>query len=124
MASPPNLSCVLVKKLFESKRSSEPEQLWYIEKRNERLKASCCSCKSTMPPGKIFVYVKGLYIPRGKRFAIIRQFYFCADLNCLTKKPLASNLHVPPNVITVRADSQLSPADIALVRSRELPIKF
>jgi predicted nucleic acid-binding Zn finger protein len=118
------LTAIEMDSIFESKRSCEPQQVWHVAKKNERLRASCCSCKSAMLAGKLFVCVKGLYIPRGQRFATPRQFYFCADLHCLSQKPFASNLVVPPTVISVGPNSELSPADVALIESRGLPIKF
>jgi hypothetical protein len=72
--------------------------------------------------GKIFVSVKGLYIPTRQRLATPRQFYSCSDLRYIALRK--GNLPlVPPTVITVGANSQLSPTDVALIESRRLPIK-
>ena len=68
-----------------------------------------------MPAGKIFVMVSGLYIPCGQRFAVNRQFSFCADLRCIGTKPLASNLAIPPKTIEIKDDLQLSAEDISLL---------
>ena len=69
----------------------------------------CWSCKNVMLAVK-------------QRFATPHQFYFCADQHYLAQKPFASNLVVPPTVIT--ANSHSSPADIALIESRGIPTKF
>ncbi len=116
------LTLVEMESIFEAKQSSQPKQIWRAGKSNERLKASCTSCKSTMPAGKIFIVVSGLYIPRGQRFAVDRRFYFCADSCCIGKKPLASNLETPPKTIEIDKDMLLSADDISLLRSRGLPI--
>lgn len=123
--SPPPaiLTSVEMESIFECKKYSQPVQTWEAAKSEQRVKASCCSCKSIMPAGKLFISVHGLYIPRGQRFAVSRQFYFCADLQCVQKKPFASNLKTPPNVIKIQAGSLLSSEDISLLQSRGLPIK-
>jgi hypothetical protein len=122
--TPPSvfLTNVEMESIFEEKQSSQPQQIWKAGKSKERMKACCSSCKSTMPAGKIFVVVSGLYIPRGQRFAVPRQFYFCGDVRCIGTKPLASNLAVPPKKIEIKDDLQLSAEDISLLRSRGLPI--
>jgi hypothetical protein len=81
--TPPSvfLTNVEMGSIFEAKQSSQPQQIWKAGKSKERMKACCSSCKSTMPAGKIFVVVSGLYIPCGQRFAVPHQFYFCADVN-------------------------------------------
>jgi hypothetical protein len=88
-----------MKSIGEAKQSSQPQQIWRAGKNKERMKASCSSCKSTMPAAKSFVVVSVLYIPCDQRFAVDRQFYFCAELRsrCIGTKPLASNLakHLP-----------------------------
>lgn len=122
--TPPSvvLTNVEMESIFEAKQSTQRQQIWRAGKSKERMKASCSSCKSTMPAGKIFVVVSGLYIPRGQRFAVDRQFYFCADLRCIGTKPLASNLTIPPKKIEIKDDLQLSADDISLLRSRGLPL--
>ena len=69
----------------------------------------CWSCKNVMLAVK-------------QRFATPHQFYFCADQHYLAQKPFASNLVVPPTVIT--ANSHSSPADIELIESRGIPTMF
>ena len=118
------LTPIEMESIFESKRSAKPEQVCHATKKNERLRASCCTCESALLAGKIYVYVMGLYIPRGQRFGTARKFYFCADPQCIARKPFASNLVVPPTVITVAPNSLLSLDDVALIQSRGLPIKF
>jgi predicted nucleic acid-binding Zn finger protein len=109
--------------IFESKKATEPKQIWKVAKRETRVNASCCTCKSTMPGGKIYIVVNGLYIPRNQKFAVSHQFYFCADLRCVAIKPFASNIETPPREILQDSQLQLSSEDICLLRSRGLPIK-
>ena len=109
--------------IFESKKPTELDQIWKVAKREARLNASCCTCKSTMPGGKIYIVVNGLYIPRNQKFAVSRQFYFCADPRCIAIKPFASNIQTPPSEVHIMPDSQLSSEDICLLRQRKLPVK-
>ena len=76
---------------------------------------SCCTCKSTMPAWKIHIVVNGLYSPRNQKFAVSRQFYFCADPRCIAIKPFASNIQTPPSEVNIMRDSQLSSEDICLL---------
>ena len=120
--SPPPvfLTQIEMEATFEAKHLSPPKQIWKVGKSDQHVKATCCSCKSTMPAGKIFTTVSGLYIPRGQRFAVDRQYFFCADLECIAKKPLASNLATPPT--NIETDKNLSKEDIILLQSRGLPV--
>ena len=111
--------------IFKSKKkNTEPEHIWNVARGEARVNASCCTCKSTMPAGKIHIVVNGLYIPRNQKFAISRQFYFCADPRCIAIKPFASNIQTPPSEVNIMRDSQLSSEDICLLRHRGLPVKF
>lgn len=60
--SPPPvfLTQVEMESIFQAKQSSQPKQTWQVGKSNQPVKATCCSCKSTMPAGKIFITVSGL----------------------------------------------------------------
>ncbi len=82
------------------------------------------TCKSTMPEGKIFITVTGLYILRNQRFAVDRQFYFCADPRCIRIKPFASNLQTPPREIKIQSGSQLTREDVSLLQHRGLPVTY
>jgi hypothetical protein len=86
--------------------------------------SSCCTCKSTMPGGKINIVVNGLYIPHNQKFAVSCQFYFCTDPRCIAIKPFASNIQTPPSEINILQDSQLSSEDICLLLNWGLPIKY
>ena len=69
--------------IFEAR--SVKEFVWELEKSNERRNAKCSTCKATMPPGKIFFHVKGLFIPPNQAFSVDRRFYFCASFRCVKK---------------------------------------
>ena len=87
--------------IFESKKTTEPKQIWKVARGEARVNASCCTCKSTMPAGKIHIVVNGLYIPRNQKFTVSRQFYFCADPRCIAVKPFASNIQTPPSEVNI-----------------------
>ena len=46
-----------------SESKGKISQKWYVVKLVTRKGAKCCTCGSTMPEGKVYIYVKGLYIP-------------------------------------------------------------
>ena len=56
--------------IFEAHEASSRNQEWFVDKITSRNKGCCPSCKSTMPIDKIYVYTKGLYIPRNQNFAV------------------------------------------------------
>ena len=80
--------------VFEAKKVIE--QLWIVEKVTKRMTSRCCSCKSTMPEGKLYLKVNGYYIPINQTFAVERSFFFCTLKQCVSKKPFMSNIVVPP----------------------------
>ena len=104
--------------IFE--RYKEPQE-WYVDKLLVRKTASCCSCSAGMPEGKLYVHVKGRFVPKDQTFAVERVFYFCAIPRCLGKKPKRSNISVPPSRITM-ATKNLLVADVAMLRQRGLNI--
>lgn len=96
---------------------NKKKQHWFVKRLLTRKKACCCSCKATMPEGKISVMVDGLFIPDKQRFAVVRTFYFCCDVRCTSKRPMRSNLLRPQNLM-VSEDSHLSSSDMDLIKTR------
>ena len=88
-----SLSEAEIKSIFKVNPKNNQTQLWFVDKIDVRKNAKCCSCKSTMPIGKYFIFVNGLYIPRKQNFAIDRTFYFCALPACIQRKPYMSNIN-------------------------------
>lgn len=70
--------------IFE--KAKPTSQKWYAEKLITRKEAKCCTCGSTMPEGKMYIYVSGFYIPPRQLFAVQRMFYLCAMVSCVEKK--------------------------------------
>ena len=102
--------------IFEGK---EKVQRWKINKSNVKKNAKCSTCKSTMPAGKMFVEVDGLYIPKNQTFAVDRKFYFCALFSCL-KKVNASNI-VPPtsnSIFMIADESGISIEEMEILKTR------
>jgi hypothetical protein len=110
--------------IFEAHNDNSSEQEWFVDKLIARKSASCCARDSnaTMPAGKIYVFVKGLYIPKNQTFATERIYYFCALPKCLSKKPYHSNIIVPPQVVKVAGSTNLLAADITSIRSHGINI--
>ena len=97
--------------------SSKPEQIWHVGKKMNDSRAKCSGCKaSQMVNGRLYMTVDGLFIPQNQNFAKERKFYFCANVNCTSKKPYMSNLEVPPK--EVYAEPALSKDDIELLAYR------
>jgi hypothetical protein len=69
------------------------------KKRNTNAAAIFPNAGADEKPGIFFTWpyivVNGLYIPRNQKFAVSRQFYFCADPRCIAIKPFASNIQTP-----------------------------
>ena len=108
--------------IFEGNSSNTKSQTWYANKLVVRKDAKCCTCRSTMPAGKIYVYVNGLYVPPNQNFSTNRTFYFCAQPSCLAKKPFMSNIKVPPKEVTNPNDSNLLISDINIMKNRNINI--
>ena len=108
--------------IFEGNSSYRKSQTWYANKLVVRKDAKCCTCRATMPAGKIYVYVNGLYVPPNQNFSTNRTFYFCAQPNCLAKKPFMSNIKVPPKEVTNPNDSNLLLSDINIMKNRNINI--
>ena len=100
--------------VFEAKKVIE--QLWIVEKVTKRMTSRCCSCKSTMPEGKLYLKVNGYYIPINQTFAVERSFFFCTLKQCVSKKPFMSNIVVPPKKITL--SENLCQEDIDIICRR------
>lgn len=79
--------------IFERRKASAPEQVWKAMECDVQINTSCCTCKSRMPGGKIYIIANGLYIPRHQKFAVSRQFYICADSCYFAVKLFARNEH-------------------------------
>ena len=83
--------------------------------------AKWCTCRSTMPEGKIFLSAKGYYIPPNQTFAIERTFYFCLMKSCVSRKPFMSSIAVPPQRVSIAISAALtkkiwlSSANVALI---------
>ena len=108
--------------IFESNSSFNKIQQWFADKLVVRKDASCCACGATMPAGKPYVFVKGLYIPRNQFFATSRTYYFCAIPTCLSKKPIGSNLSVPPTEVNVTSTTNLLSSDITNIQLRGINV--
>ena len=73
-----------------------------------------------MPPGKLYVRTKGLYIPPRQKFATETNFFFCASFLCF-HEVLHSNIIVTPNTNTifeVEESTVLSEEDCELLSDR------
>ena len=121
----PGLSEVEIHVIFQCDPRDCKPQIWYVDKMVGHSTAKCASCtRIQMLPGVLRVKVSGLWIPRGRRAAIERNFYLCAHPRCLSRKPPFSNLRVPPSEIHVSVNSFLDENDIAILTERRLPLKF
>ena len=120
----PRFTDAELKSIFEGNPAHVKKQLWYANKLLVRKEAKCASpsCRATMPEGKIYVHVTGLYIPPSQNFAIERTFYFCAQQACLSKKPFMSNIQSPPAQVMITHDSNLLAADISIMKSRNINV--
>ena len=47
--------------IFEAKGNTD--QIWHVDKLEVRKNANYCTCGNTMPPDKIFINFKVIYIP-------------------------------------------------------------
>ena len=46
-----------------------------------------------------------IIIPEGiHSFCVVRTYHFCASLDCISRKPLGSNLSTPPVVVAVSGE--------------------
>ena len=52
------------------------KQVWKLDKIVIRNESKCCSCGSASPRRKIFITVKGFYIPPGQCFPKEINVYF------------------------------------------------
>ena len=106
--------------MFEGNSSHTNSQTWYADKLVVRKDAKFGTCRATMPAGKIYVYVNGLYVPPNQNFSTKRTFYFCAQPYCLAKKPFMSNIKVPPKEVYNPNDSNLLISDINIMKTRNI----
>ena len=114
-----------IQAIFVSDPRDRHPQICYVDKMVGRSTAECASCtRIQMLPGVLHVRVCGLWIPRGRRAAIERNFYLCAHPDCLLRKPPFSNLRVPPKEIKLSVNSFLDENHIAILTERRLPLSF
>ena len=94
--------------LFEASSPNKNTPAWTVRKKDNKGKEPMCAgCRnSKIVPGRIYIHVSALYIPVNCNFCVSRNFYFCANLNCLSKKPLASKLQCPPHHLSVSNTSE------------------
>ena len=92
----PRFTDAELKSIFEGNAAHRKNQIWYAGKLLVRKDAKCCACGATMPEGKVYIFVTGLYVPKDQTFSVERTFYFCAQLACINKKPFMSGYtHCP-----------------------------
>ena len=97
--------------------SCHPSFNWLVDKVRRRKDAKCCTCRSTMPEGKIFLPAKGFYIPPNQTFAIKRTFYFCLMKSCVSRKPFMSSIAVPPQSVSIAISAVLTIEDMDIIRN-------
>ena len=110
--------------LFEGSPLNTAPQVWTIIKKICKGKQpSCAGCRiSKILPGRICIHVSGLYVPQNCNFCVSRNFYFCTNLNCVSKKPLASNVICPPFQVLVGEGTTLTPQEYEMLVERGLPM--
>ena len=102
---------------------NKKKHVWYVDKAKVKKNCKCCICKSTMPEGKCYLYVNGLYIPPKQTFCTMRNFYFCALPVCFTKKPFMSNIENPPAKVFIARNSSLTKDDESMLRGHNIPLQ-
>lgn len=109
--------------LFAASSNNNSAQVWTVRKEDKGKQALCAGCRnSKIIPGRMYIHVAALYVPLNCNFCVSRNFYFCANLNCISKKPLASNLQCPPSEVFVGEGIKLSPQEYEILVERGLPM--
>ena len=113
------LSDMEIEGILRADRRNSDQQDWKITKLKSDSSALCAGCKaSAMVKGRLCIIVHGLYVPGPLMKAVPRKYYFCAMSSCVSKKPYASNLRVPPANVLLDYEQEFSQAEMATLRSR------
>lgn len=76
---------------------------------------TCSGCRQKVfKEQEVHIAVCGLYIPKNATFCVPRTFRFCLNPICISHKPIASNLTVPPTRIIMDPDMPITREHISM----------
>jgi len=77
---------------------------------------TCSGCRQKVfKEHEVHIAVCGLYIPKNATFCVPRTFHFCLNPICISHKPIASNLTVPPTRIIMDPDMPITREHISIL---------
>ena len=114
--------------IFKKHPHSQHQQRWNLQlckKKPGRLPV-CAGCRQkTLAENSMQIVVEGLHVynyTRGyTQFCVVRTYHFCASLDCISRKPLGSNLSTPPVVVTV--SGEIGPGIVEQAIAAGIPIE-
>ena len=119
-SSSATLTAPEIQSIFEGKEKFDLS--WFVNKGSRRKGAKCCTCRSTMPEGKIFLSAIGYYIPPNETFAIEITIYFCLMKSCVSRKSFMSSIAVPPQSVCIASFAALTADDIDIISSANVAL--
>ena len=115
--------------IFNAHHAAKRKQVWQVQrfKSQPGPKPRCAKpgCETHFSDGDICITVEGLYVTPnatadGNRFAVLRNFRFCPQKDCISTQPRQSNLTVPPMAVALDENINISPDEYQKLIDEEI----
>ncbi len=98
-------------------------KLTLLHKQPGRAPTCAGSRQKLFTQNDLHISVLGYYIPQNTSFCVARTFRFCVNLNCISTKPLGSNLDVPPSCVLTDSNCHLTQEHITQAINADIPLQ-